>query len=214
MNTRLREAVLACLAVTLLGASGTASAAQSGARKTYRWVDDQGVVHFGDQIPPEYADQDREIVNDQGVTVERVTVNSPQIDQTAEERAAAQRAAEEMARRDAILLSTYVSVDEITTLRDRRADLMDGQIRVTENYLAMLRQKLAGLETEAAPFRPYNADPAAPPIEEGLANEIAGTMESIALYEKTLFDSRTRQTELIAKFDADIARFKQLKGLD
>ncbi len=212
MSTGFRDAVLAGLTLAILGAG--ADAAQNGARKTYRWVDDQGVVHFGDQIPPEYANQDRDIVNEQGITVERVTVNAPEVDQTAEERAAAQRAAEEVARRDAILLSTYVSVDEIATLRDRRAELMNGQIRVTENYLAMLREKLAGLEIEAAPFRPYRSDPAAAPIEEGLANEIASTMESIALYEKTLFDSRTRQADLIVKFDADIARFKQLKGID
>ena len=35
----------------------------------YRWVDEQGVVHYGDNIPPQYASQDRTILNAQGIEV-------------------------------------------------------------------------------------------------------------------------------------------------
>ena len=43
--------------------------AQSGKDKTklYRWVDKDGQVHYGDSVPPEYAEQDRDILNRQGV---------------------------------------------------------------------------------------------------------------------------------------------------
>ncbi|MDH3551543.1 MAG: DUF4124 domain-containing protein [Gammaproteobacteria bacterium] len=34
---------------------------------TYRWVDDEGVVHFGDRIPPEYAEKPKQVLNDQGI---------------------------------------------------------------------------------------------------------------------------------------------------
>jgi hypothetical protein len=40
--------------------------------KTYRWVDDQGVVHFGDRVPPEYASNELSLLNEQGVIVARV----------------------------------------------------------------------------------------------------------------------------------------------
>ena len=39
-------------------------------RKVYRWVDDQGVVHFGDSVPAEHASSDRQVLNKHGVAVE------------------------------------------------------------------------------------------------------------------------------------------------
>jgi len=39
-------------------------------KRVYRWVDEDGVVHFGDSVPAEYADIERQVVNEHGVTVE------------------------------------------------------------------------------------------------------------------------------------------------
>ena len=92
--------------------------------------------------------------------------------------------------------------------------LLDGQIRVTEIYLANLREKLQKLQTDASRFQPYNSDPNAPPIHDWLAKELSNTLNSILVYEKTLDDTRVQQSQLVAKFDKDIDRFKHLKGLD
>ena len=112
-----------------------------------------------------------------------------------------------------MLLSTYLSVEEIEALRNRRIELIDGQISVTTNYLASLRERLQKLQAEANRYKPYSDDPAAEPIDEKLAKELADTADSIVLYEKTLADTRTRQARITMGFDADIARFKELKGL-
>ena len=117
------------------------------------------------------------------------------------------------ARRDEVLLSTYLSVEEIEALRNRRIELIDGQISVTSNYLQSLRDRLKQLQAEASTFKPYSKDPEAEPSDEKLADELADTADSIALYEKTLQDTRTRQGRVVMAFDADIARFKELKGL-
>src|ERR1700761_6565617 len=45
----------------LLPLAATAGAAP-GARPTYKWVDKDGVVHYGDHIPPEYAGQEQHII--------------------------------------------------------------------------------------------------------------------------------------------------------
>lgn len=198
----------------LLGAGiGTATAEQN--RKLYRWVDDQGVVHFGDHVPAQYANANRQVLNQQGVAVsaEAGARSAGQIaaDQAAAERdAAEQRASAESARRDQILLSTYMSVSEIESLRDQRLEQMSTQIRVTEQYLEGLRQNLKKLQAEAAAFKPYNADPNARPIDDKLAKELASTMDSILLYEKSLTDTKLKQGELVAQFTADIGRFREL----
>lgn len=182
--------------------------------QVYRWVDDQGVVHFGDQVPAEYAPIDRQILNQYGVPLrtEQGALTEEEIE--AERKAAAdKKAAQAAARRDEVLLSTYLSVEEIEALRNRRIELIDGQISVTSTYLDSLRDRLKSLQVEANTFKPYSKDPEAAPIDEKLAEELADTADSIALYERTLQDTRTRQGRVVMAFDADIARFKELKGL-
>jgi len=195
----------------------TALGAQAEGSKVYRWVDDQGVVHFGDSVPPEHAVHDRAVLNEYGIAVE-----TEEGAMTAEERAekqAAQQAADAIKKRhdatrarDETLLDTYLSVQEIESLRDRRAEMLDGQIHYTALYLDALRDKLERLQVDAARFRPYSSDPDAPPIHENLAAELSDTLDSIIRYERTLAAARNRKMQLVAKFDDDIDRFKELKG--
>ncbi len=119
--------------------------------KTYRWVDNDGVVHFGDQVPPEYASSKRQVLNEFGVPV-ATEDGAKTPEQIAAEKAAAKKEADERrrvllaARRDQVLLDTYLSVDEIEALRDRRLELIDTQIKVTETYLQGLREILQKLQ--------------------------------------------------------------------
>jgi hypothetical protein len=183
--------------------------------KAYRWIDDNGVYHYGDRVPPEFATSELTVLNSQGVEVARIDGKK-----TAEELAedARQRAIrteqirkrDEALLRDRVLLSTYLSVEEIEALRDRRIELVAGQMRVIQIYLDNLREKLLKLEREAQRFSPYSANGNAPPIDETLARELSDTLDSIMLYERNMAKSRDEQTALLAKFDADINRFEKL----
>jgi len=212
-----RGAGLVLGVLVLAGAALAAGGGSSSGTKTYRWVDKDGVVHYGDSVPPEYATTERQVLNDYGVPVgAEAGARTPA--QIAAEKAAAEKAEAERkeallaARRDQVLLDTYLSVDEIEALRDRRLELIDTQIKVTENYLQGLREVLKKLQVEAAAYKPYSADANAPPIDERLAKELATTMDSIMLYEKNLETTRARKTDVIGQFANDIDRFRQLKA--
>ena len=126
---------------------------------------------------------------------------------------AEQKAAEASAEhRDKVLLRSYTSADEIEAVRDRRVDMMSAQIRVTEIYLDNLKEKLGRLEKEASRFSPYSDDPNAPPLDKKLAKEISTTLDSIMAYEDSLQETQLEQGELMARFDADIDRYKELRG--
>ena len=43
--------------------------AQSQGQRLYRYTDENGVIRYTDKIPPEYADRDRNLLNDQGVRI-------------------------------------------------------------------------------------------------------------------------------------------------
>ncbi|MDP6437714.1 MAG: DUF4124 domain-containing protein [Gammaproteobacteria bacterium] len=185
----------------------------------YSWVDEDGVTHFGDRVPPEYARGAHNVLNRRGVQIDRVEGEKSSEQKAEEARLAAiqdeKRMAEEATRlRDRVLLSTYLSVDEIEALRDRRVELLAGQIRVTQLYLNNLRAKLAKLERQAQRFSPYNKDPSARPIDKRLARELSDTLDSIMLYERSLTTSKNEQLQLVAKFDSDIDRFRELHRLN
>jgi hypothetical protein len=220
-----RAAAAAFLAVfAAVAAAGPAVAAQprkssqpATGGKTYKWIDKDGVVHFGDSVPPEYASSQRQVLNEYGVPVANQD-GAKTAEQIAAEKAAAKKAAEERqrailaARRDQVLLDTYLTVEEIEALRDRRLELIDTQIKVTENYLLGLRDILHKLQEEASLFKPYSKDPNAPPIDDRLAKELSNTMDSIMLYEKNLTATKTRKAEVMGQFASDIDRFRELKA--
>ena len=207
------------LLMLLAGLVAGPALAKETKRKVYRWVDDQGVVHFGDSVPVEHASSDRQILNKHGVAVEsqegQITPAEEQANALAAAEAERLQALEDARQaRDATLLNTYLSVEEIQRLRDQRQELLDGQIQLTELYLESLRVKLAKLQKDATRFRPYNKDPNAPPLHENLARELSDTLDSIISYEQSLESVRENKAELVAKFDSDIDRFRELKGLE
>ena len=209
-------ATLLVVAAIALPSNGSAQRGQREAR-LFKWTDENGVVHYGDKIPPEYADRDRDILNEQGVAVD---FQEGEITE-AERAVAAARDAEaererlekaEVARRDRMLLETYLSVADIEELRNRRIELLESQIKVTELYLSNLRKRLLTLQAEASGFKPYTTSENAAQIPENLALDLSRTTSMITLYEQTLSRTRSDQVALRNSFDADIARFRELKG--
>ncbi len=156
-------------------------------------------------------------MNDQGVRIgfeegEVTPEERAVLEQREREREAARIARDAIARHDHMLLETYLSVSDIEDLRDRRLELLESQIKVTELYLNNLRKRLVGLQTEASDFKPYTTRADAPQIPENLALDIRRTTASISLYEQTLARTRSDQQALRASFNKDIARFRELKG--
>ncbi len=208
---------LLSLAVFGLACSVPATAKEDDTR-VYRWKDKSGAQHYGDYVPPEHAGQGHEVLNRQGVAIESVSgeLTPAQLAARREQariEAEAAEALRQAAIRDKVLLSTYLSVEEIEALRDRRVELLGGQIRITQKYLDNLRAKLIKLEREAQRFSPYSAETNAPPIDEKLARELSETLNSILLYEKNLAKSRDESKQVQQKFAADIKRFMELQGL-
>ena len=117
------------IAISLLVLLPLAAAAQSKQQpKVYKWVDNDGVTHYGDSIPAEYADLPKQVVNDHGVTVGELegkkTPEQIEAERIENERIAA---VARQKRADQALLATYLSVDEIIMHSDRRFELFQAK---------------------------------------------------------------------------------------
>lgn len=187
--------------------------AQTGHAGTdvYRWVDSHGIVHFGDQIPPKYSSREREVVNPQGVVVRRMAAQQTPAEIAAEQQR--ERAAQAQRNRDRNLLNTYVSVNDIVRLRDRRLALLADQVNVTSQFLDLLQAKLARLRAQSLRYRPYAANPKAPPMPDQLADDLVRVGTDIRTQRQNLVEKQGEVTAMRAQFDGDIKRFKELKGI-
>ena len=194
-------------------ASSAALAAEHD--RVYKWVDEDGQIHYGDSIPPEYSDLPKQVLNEHAVTVDHLEGRKTEEQLVAEAKAKELEMQKELQRRaDQALLATYLSVEEIVMHRDRRIELFQAQSRVTELYLRNLERRLSKLKREAARYRPYNEDPDAPLISQDLVADINETKATIARHEKNLQKFRDDERQMVARFEGDINRFKALKGLD
>jgi hypothetical protein len=208
---RLRSIVL--LVSAALGAAAHAAPQHSSQNSqkgiAYRWVDEQGVVHYGDNIPPQYAAQDRAILNSQGVEVGHLDGRK-----TPEEEAAATRARDALMKQkqhDAFLVSTYTSVKDIEGLRDVRLDQMKGQRAAAEQYVESLRVRLASLQSRALSYRPYRKD--AWRMPDDLAENLVRTVNELRVQSNALAVNGAEEAGLRAQFQADIERYRELHAI-
>ncbi|HMA12397.1 MAG TPA: DUF4124 domain-containing protein [Steroidobacteraceae bacterium] len=201
-----RPALLA-LAISLALAPMT-QAAEGKNTKTYKWVDDHGVTHYGDTVPPEFAKQGRSELNAQGVELRQLPRQL-----TPEEADVAQKKAAEEARRrqhDSFLLTTYTKVTDIEQLRDERVALIDGQMEIARGSIESNQQRLKALETRLRSFAPYSTAPTARRVPDQLAEEVVRTMKERDQLRDALRSREKEKAELRAQFDADIARYREL----
>jgi hypothetical protein len=195
--------VSAVLAAVAWGADST--------RKVYVWKDDQGVTHYGDQIPPEYAARAHGVVNNQGIEVEHTDAQKSAEQLAAEDQK--KQEAEQRANRDHNLLSTYGSVQEIEHLRDQRLSLLSDQIKLKEQGLETLNVKMNKLKVATSRYKPYSSDPKAPPMTDQLTEDLVRVGSDLRTQEDNLRQKLAEQTNMNQEFASDIARFKELKGI-
>ena len=210
-----RWSIKALLPLVLLALVAVSAEAQSDKqKKLYRWVDKNGQVHYGDSVPAEYAEQDRDVLNKQGVAVSREegTITP--------EEAAAMAAAEKAARdeqkrklRDRVLLQTYQSTKELETLRDNRLDLVDAQLTIQEQSLSNLRAQRRQIERQASRFAPMNQEAGAPPMPDDVIADLERSANDIQTQEANLERRRQERENIRLTFEADIKRYEELRSI-
>jgi hypothetical protein len=177
---------------------------------TYKWVDENGVTHYGDRVPAEYSQREQTMLNAQGVVTERRLAEMT----PAEAAAFAAKQKEESRRKqhDVFLVSTYPSVKEIENVRDARLDQINGQIMAAEAYISSLSTRVDGLKQRSLSFAPYNTKPGARRMPDDLAEEMVRAMSELRTQNSALAAKRTELKGVQDSFDADIARFKELRA--
>jgi Domain of unknown function (DUF4124) len=196
------------LLVSLTFGFGLADAV--GAAKIFKWVDEKGVTHYGETIPPEYKNQASTEMSKHGLTVRKVEAANSGLEQkkAAEEKAIKDREEKQRAfeqrRRDMALMNTYTSAREIDEHRERTLQVPIQTLKGVEPRLKKAQERLASLQSQAAALaskgKPTDL------LDQDIADEKV-EIDSM----KADMDRGLAQIEAIKiKFDADKKRYLEL----
>lgn len=184
------------------------------AGQVYKWVDEDGNVHYTNTPPPSASQRERQVLDESGRVTETLSApRTPEEIQAERDRKAEaarqERLAEEQAARDKMLLQTYTSVEEMEMARDGRVAALEAQVRVVSGTISSLETQLARLEQQAGQLRQGDR-----PVPEKLEKDIEKTRKELLNNQKFLLSRQEEQQNIRNRFNTEIARFKELRGLN
>ena len=175
---------------------------------TYKWVDDKGVVHYSDQMPPEAVNKGSVQLSPQGVPIKSIdpaptpeSLKARGADQERDRELARQQ--QEVARRDRALLNSYSSEAEIDLARSRAMQTVEEALQSALNFTAELGKRRAALFE-----RKETAAKSAPSTE--VEQELQTIQAELAHQAEVVAQKRRQLAEIKARYDADKARWRTL----
>lgn len=180
--------------------------------KMYKWVDDEGQMHFGDRIPTKYQVKEHQELNDRGVATKHKKAAK-----TAEERAEEKRLAKEhkkaelvkkkQKQRDRVLLDTYTTERDLIVARDSRIDAIDSQIHLAKSIIKDSNSKIETMEKRVTKIKASNRD-----VPPDLFHRIESEKQQVDVQSTVMGNHEVRRDEIATQFNGYIERFNVLKA--
>ena len=180
---------------------GAALSLGADAATLKKWVDKDGVTHYGDVIPPEYAGRPS-VEMEKGREVKKKPVTAP----TAAPKPAEETPEQiEQKRRDQALLGTYTTEDEIDLALKRNLQQVDTRLKNLQLQMSSLQEDIARNAKEKAAM-----EQAGKPVDKALLDEIAQTNARMAKLQEEQVKVQAESEAIKARFAADKQRFHEL----
>lgn len=188
--------------VLLAAFSATAEA------KLYKWVDDKGETHYGEVVPPEYANKDKVQFNEKGREVKKKE-SKEAADEAGlgKKNAEEEQAALDQRRRDKALVNTYSNEKEIDLSRDRNLQQVEALINSTQLLLESAQGSLDGFLKEADELKQGGKK-----IPFELKSDITKGENRVAKLKQDLAKAQERAASVRASYEADKVRYRELTG--
>ncbi len=180
--------------------------------RLYKWVDNNGQVHFGDKVPIEYLVKKHEELNASGDVVKQYHVAETPA-QRAEKRRIekAKKRAEliqkKKQRRDRVLLDTYTTERDLVMARDSRLDAVDSQTKLSQS---IVNDSIASVK--ALNERIKRIQSSGRKVPEDIFLRLKNEQQQIKMHKQVVTQHRKRYQEIEKQFNGYIKRFRVLKA--
>jgi hypothetical protein len=180
------------------------------AQTVYKWVDENGDVHYSQTLPPERAQDAHDRLTADGLLAERVErVRTDQEREAIEQERARQREAAEQARleaqQDRLFLAAFPTEADIKRAIESRRDNVQAERRSVLSLLEQARGRFASAVREAAEYERSGKQ-----VPDHLSERIADARASVRDLDRRLDGIQNRLVELDKELSADLERHRRL----
>lgn len=177
------------------------------------WTNKEGVRECGTTVPPEYAQQGHEELNEQGRVIGEKDRAKTKEEIAEDKKLAAieqkkKEAEEEKKKRDKILLATYTKVEDIEKMRDDNISVIQSRITLTQSRIEKTQADLDKRIQAAA-----NAERDGKKPNQALLNDIEILRKRIKNNKEFIAEREHEIESVKSTYNDDIERFKQLKNV-
>ena len=193
VKTKFLFGVAALLAVFCMGA---------GAGTLKKWVDKDGVTHYGDVVPPEYADRQQvEIEGGHEIQKKPTATTGPGASKSAPETPEQI----EQKRHDQALIGTYSNEDEIDQALKRNLQQVDSRINTIQLQMKSVQDDMDRYAKDKAAL-----EQAGKPVDRVLRDEIAQSNARMTKLQNEQVKAQADSEAIKARFAADKQRYREL----
>ena len=188
------------------------SCAFSVQAKMYKWVDENGDMHFGDKIPQKYLAKEHDVLNERGMKVKH-----KEAEKNAQEKAEEQRLEQERKKSvlevqkkkklDRVLLDAYDSENDLIIARDSRLDAVSTQIRLSEAIISESNKKIKSMEERVAQIKVSGRE-----VPGNLYVNLENEKQQVATQTRVMQSHKKRGDEISEKYNDYIKRFREARA--
>ena len=184
---------------TLLVSVLAASTATSADTKILKWVDKQGVTHYGDR-PPSFEESKTNVeINKRGMVVKKNDYTVKKINQQDLQLG-------NQDRKDKILLASYTSASEIDLARERSLEMNKAALTSLASQKENLAARIARNNASADGFKKRNK-----PLPANLDKEFKDAVASASILDKQMAARKLEMEQTNQNYTQDKARYLVLK---
>ncbi|MFM9835027.1 MAG: DUF4124 domain-containing protein [Methylophilaceae bacterium] len=164
-----------------------------------KWVDAQGVTHYGDRLPAQEAGRNNSEINGHGITVRQKTQDDGKQSQQDEEKLAQQH-------KDSILLASYTKAEEIDLARDRNLQMDQATLQALTSQKEGVLGRTGRNQKLADGFRQKDK-----PVPAYLTEELKLSKAEASRLDKQIAERKLSMEDTKKRFANEKARFIELK---
>lgn len=190
---------LASITVLLILTSTVHAAGESKpSGKILKWVDEKGVTHYGDTIPPQYSGKSNITISPQGI---------PHADTKLKPAENGSSKESEQSRRDRTLQSVYSSEQEIDLARDRNLQMDEAMLEGLEQRKLGAAARLQSLRQNESSIKTRNKA-----VPDELKKDIKDANLELGKIDEQIVERKQHMDTTRQRFENDKRRFTELKN--
>lgn len=168
-----------------------------------KWVDEKGITHYGDSMPPEYSAHGHSELDRQGHVVKHNKAEDSQANKAAADES---KVSAEQQRHDSALLAAYTTEQEFDLARDRNMETDKAAIEGLNQNMGSAKDRLAATKKTTDGFSKNKK-----PIPAYVTQDLKEIQDEITKVEAQIAERQQSMDEIRQRFEKDKQRFIELK---